>query len=399
MRRLFGAICWIGLLMSPCRRPTPAPWAASDEDPEPARGSGGRDPRSGARGRAVACAAPRPADHGQRTQHDPLLPPLRGGVPRDAAARERSASRRERAGSADQGLQGLRSPRLHRRPPGARAAQGHRHRRRRARGTRSRRGARASGHIHAARLDERPSDRPRLPAAGPRLRRAAGRERLGARGPQQARGARLPRGPPRALGRPRRREHDVPDRRGDRGRGHDRVVDAGDFIELRASAAGTDGDDVEHRWEIVDAPDAGDGVLEHEDTPRPEFYATTPGTYRVRATVRAAGDGTRPTPPRTTWLRPTRSRSSCGGTCRRSAGDCWSGSPAAGRSCSTARRSRRRRRASTPRTPAAGCRSSATRSSTARRSRWRRPAASTSTWTTPRPWPTSPPVTGAIRPI
>ena len=76
------------------------------------------------------------------------------------------------------------------------------------------------------------------------------------------------------------------------GAGHDRVVDAGDFIELRASAAGTEGDDVEHRWEIVDAPDAGDAVLEHEDTPRPEFQATTPGTYRVRATVRAAGDGT-----------------------------------------------------------------------------------------------------------
>ena len=77
------------------------------------------------------------------------------------------------------------------------------------------------------------------------------------------------------------------------GAGRDRVIDAGDFVELRASAAGTGGDDLEYAWEIVDAPEGADAaVLEHEHTATPEFSATTPGTYRVRATIRAAGDAT-----------------------------------------------------------------------------------------------------------
>ena len=72
------------------------------------------------------------------------------------------------------------------------------------------------------------------------------------------------------------------------GAGGDRDVDAGESIELRGSAVGAGGG-VDYHWAIVDAPDGGDGaLLEHAHTATPEFESKTPGTYRVRATVRAA---------------------------------------------------------------------------------------------------------------
>ena len=74
------------------------------------------------------------------------------------------------------------------------------------------------------------------------------------------------------------------------GAGRDQVVDAGDPIELRGRAAGADGD-VAYGWEIVDAPEGGDGTaIRDADTATPVFVPTAPGVYRLRATVRAARD-------------------------------------------------------------------------------------------------------------
>ena len=74
------------------------------------------------------------------------------------------------------------------------------------------------------------------------------------------------------------------------GAGRDQVVDAGDPIELRGRAAGADGD-VAYGWEIVDAPEGGDGAaIRDADTATPVFVPTAPGVYRLRATVRAARD-------------------------------------------------------------------------------------------------------------
>jgi hypothetical protein len=72
------------------------------------------------------------------------------------------------------------------------------------------------------------------------------------------------------------------------GAGRDRVVDAGDLVQLRGRAVGAGGD-VDYRWEIVDAPEGGEGAeIEDADTASPELVPTAPGTYRLRATVRAA---------------------------------------------------------------------------------------------------------------
>ena len=73
------------------------------------------------------------------------------------------------------------------------------------------------------------------------------------------------------------------------GAGRDRVVDAGDLVELRGSALGAGGDR-DYRWSVANAPrDAGDdALLEDAETATPEFVATTPGRYHVRTNVSAA---------------------------------------------------------------------------------------------------------------
>jgi hypothetical protein len=68
--------------------------------------------------------------------------------------------------------------------------------------------------------------------------------------------------------------------------GRDRVVVAGDRVELRGDSAGARGER-EYRWAVLSAPRGGDAELEGARTATPEFVATTPGTYLVGVTVGA----------------------------------------------------------------------------------------------------------------
>jgi hypothetical protein len=73
------------------------------------------------------------------------------------------------------------------------------------------------------------------------------------------------------------------------GAGRDLTIDAGESAELRGSAVGAGGDNLDYKWAIVDAPGgADDATLEQADTATPEFVAKTAGTYRIRTRVRAA---------------------------------------------------------------------------------------------------------------
>ena len=79
------------------------------------------------------------------------------------------------------------------------------------------------------------------------------------------------------------------------GAGRDRVIDANDLAELNGSAAGRgSGGDVDYQWRVVAAPPGARDDVSFDDAPTrtPQFVATTPGRYRVRATVTAPNGAT-----------------------------------------------------------------------------------------------------------